>query len=147
MTVAVGTRCGQFVKSIDMYGHPFNLTFKGEETYNTCLGATMTFFVYAVFMAYFFFRAVVLVRMSDNQIIPTLLATPIDFENPQTFDVWARNFSFGYQFSQGISDDIATIQLLMETLTRDDNNTLNVNQTLIEVEECGTEGFIYENKY
>jgi hypothetical protein len=48
----MGRSFGDLVKSMDIYGEPVGLNYKGSGTYNTYLGALLTFFT-AALMAYY----------------------------------------------------------------------------------------------
>ena len=44
------------VKSMDIYGHQINLTFKGESTHKTVLGGIFTFIANVIIMAFFIYQ-------------------------------------------------------------------------------------------
>jgi hypothetical protein len=45
----------KYITKFDIYGHPINLTYKGESTYKTLPGGLCTIFARITIMAFFFY--------------------------------------------------------------------------------------------
>jgi hypothetical protein len=46
------SKLSEKIKSYDMFGMNLGLSFKGEKTFNTCLGSLVTFMILGLFLAY-----------------------------------------------------------------------------------------------
>ena len=59
---------GRLLRSLDDFGHPITLTYKGEETYQTCLGGVITVVVSAFTMVMAVVKIQQVIEMSDPNI-------------------------------------------------------------------------------
>ena len=87
----------RLIRSFDDFGHPITLTYKGEETYQSCLGGLLTFFVSAFTLAMAATKIQSVVQMSDP--IVTSFSRPLTLamrEDLGALSFKDHHFNIGY---------------------------------------------------
>jgi hypothetical protein len=71
----------KYITKLDIYGHPINLTYKGESTYKTLLGGIFTILAQFLIISFFLYE---LMSVINNKPTITVTTQHIDLTNDET---------------------------------------------------------------
>ena len=70
----------KLLKSIDVFGHPIGVLYKGSTTHNTVFGSFITIIMTTILLAYATMRMIETVNRSNQQISSTKMVADRDAE-------------------------------------------------------------------
>lgn len=89
-----------FVRNRDIYGHPVTLNYRGDDTYKTCIGGTLSMVLLFLVSAYTFLKGKYMIDIEEWQLTQQqILASRADLVEPKHFNgSQYANISIGIQF-------------------------------------------------
>jgi hypothetical protein len=83
----------KYITRFDIYGHPINLTYKGESTYKTFLGGSCTIFAKMIVLAFFIYELMSVVNNTFNITVTTKHINLTNDETNHTFNASMIDFA------------------------------------------------------
>ena len=125
-------------KSIDMYGKHIALTYKGEETFKTTVGALVSCIVIAIILVWTVSRFYIMFNFYNTSIQMNRLSKS-HLEMEQKMDLGLTDFNFGVKFSKELEENFAEIEFNLVTSDRDPLNPdqrINKRRSPILLDTC-----------
>lgn len=82
-------------KSVDLFGQGVSLTWNGEDTYKTAIGATLSWAILAVMAAYSIYRLYYMITLQNPTISKTSLIKTLEEDVPWKPQDTGFDFAFG----------------------------------------------------
>eukprot|EP00347_Sterkiella_histriomuscorum_P008160 403346153 len=138
------------IRSIDMYGQPFQLTFKGEKTFKTMIGAVITMMVLVSMISYIGFKLNIMFNRSDIK-TSRLVMNDAQSDDPSITNVYDLGFDIAFGKIGGYDSKYADLSVnhMTKIKTTDAKTGLPVEEFNIEnlkMTTCGDENFNYDKK-
>jgi hypothetical protein len=92
----------KYIKNFDQFGWPVNLTWNGEDVYQTMFGAITSTILLLVLLGYALFRLSFVVQRSHPVVAITSLARPSTYDG--SFSPQNYGFDFAFSLNQQVLD-------------------------------------------
>ena len=129
-----------------MYGQIVNLSFQGEETFKSSIGAIMTVFIISLILFYSVSQAVILFQGSNMTTVSNKYVPTINYSNPEMIQINEFGFDLMFAITKPMTPDIGTLGLYMRVLDQiPDSTESTLTFTELETIKCGTNNYTYFN--
>ena len=111
--------CGEIFRSIDIFGHPISLTFKGKHSYKTTFGAIVTAIVGLGIVAYALSRLQHMISRQDPVLSKKNFIRDLSGAPPFTPNEYGFDFAFGLGAPLDPSIGIYSANQVQQTISTD----------------------------
>ncbi|CDW90345.1 UNKNOWN [Stylonychia lemnae] len=140
-------KAGKSFKQLDMYGKQVSLTYKGQETYKSLIGAAASAIVYGVVFAFFFYRLATLITKGDTKVAKKSFYKDLDSGASQSYNIGQMGFDFAFQLTGEYNQSIAQLEANQVIVSYNESTQKSNRIKLpLQIIDCGIENFRFKDQ-
>eukprot|EP00347_Sterkiella_histriomuscorum_P013287 403365294 len=134
-------------KMLDLYGKSVQLTYKGQETYKSVVGASVSFVILSVLLGFFIYKVIILQTKSDTKLAKKSFFLDLDSDSTPEVDIGESGFDFAFGLRDQLEAKYGNFQLNQVQIYFDPNTKQGTKtKSPIEFKQCQDQYFNFPNQ-
>eukprot|EP00347_Sterkiella_histriomuscorum_P023442 403334623 len=129
-------------KQLDMYGKSVALTYKGEETYKSLIGAFASTLIYGTVLAFFLYKCSIVLFKGDTYVAKKSFFKDLDSGQSESFNIGEMGFDYAFLLTGDYNSSIATLEATQVQVLYDEQtgNSTRI-RTSLDIVPCENQYF------